>query len=113
MEWWISSRSGWLLELLTELTIGETTGITIGITIGISRVYLGYILGISWIYHGHTMSISWEYQGISQHILGMSGANHWHVGHNLAYLGHILGIPIPLICHGSHEYTRVNFFWPV
>ena len=20
---------------------------------------------------------------------------------------------IPLICHGSHEYTRVNFFWPV
>ena len=20
---------------------------------------------------------------------------------------------IPLICHGSHGYTRVNFFWPV
>ena len=20
---------------------------------------------------------------------------------------------IPLICHGSHGYIRVNFFWPV
>ena len=21
-------------------------------------------------------------------------------------------VDIPLICHGSHGYTRVNFFWP-
>ena len=25
----------------------------------------------------------------------------------------VMILPIPHICHGSHGYTRVNFFWPV